>query len=175
MAFWPRPFPAVVYWHSPFPALPRLGCPLRWGGLGRQRASVVTPCTRAPPLAAPRVLFPFLEPASLCCVHRCGCLVAPSSAPPSTPWLGGWLGSGLPPFRLWEGSFRVLFAGGPYRVAYWPRPFPAAVHWHPPFPAHPSVGLSPSLVGSWSAAGFGGDPLHSRTHFGGASRSFTLF
>ena len=44
-----------------------------------------------------------------------------------------------------------------------------------PFSRPPPVGLSPALVGSWSAVGFGGDPLHSRTPFGGASRSFPLF
>ena len=43
---------------------------------------------------------------------------------------------------------------------------------HPPFPP-PWVGLTPSLVGTWSEAGIGGDSLHSRTRFGGASCSLT--
>ena len=49
---------------------------------------------RLPALAHPlwwrlAFFYNFLEPAPLCCVHRCGCLAAPFSAPPSTPWLGG--------------------------------------------------------------------------------------
>ena len=118
MLSWHPLFPHPLGWAVPFAGGVLVGGGLRW---------------RPPTLAhllwrRLAFFYPFLEPAPLCCVHRCGCLAAPSSAPPSTPWLGGWLGSGSPPFRLWEGSFRALFAGVPVRVAYWPRLFPAVVH-----------------------------------------------
>ena len=97
-------FPPSLGWAVPFAGGVLVSGGLRW---------------RPPALAHPlwrrlAFFYPFLEPAPLCCVHRCGCLAAPSSAPPSTPWLGGWLGSGL---RCGRGLFGPSSRGA---LSVWP-------------------------------------------------------
>ena len=165
----------IAFLAPPFPAPPRLGCPLRWWGLGRLWALVATPCTRAPPLVAPRVLLQFFRtraPLLRAQVWLFGC---PFLRSPKHP-LAGWLARlRAPSIPVVGGVFSGPLRGGPFPCGLLAPAFSRCCTLALPFSRPPSVGLSPSLVGSWSAAGFGGDPLHSRTHFGGASRSFTPF
>ena len=139
----------LAFLAPPFPAPPRLGCPLRWWGLGRRRASVATPCTRAPTLAAPRVLLPLFRtraPLLRAQVWLFGC---PFLRSPKHP-LAGWLARlRAPSIPVVGGVFSGPLRGGPFPCGLLapafsrsctsrPRPrffpeasFPSSLAWYP--------------------------------------------
>ena len=134
---------------TPFSRPHRLGCPLRWWGLGRRRASVATPCTRAPTLAAPRVLLPLFRtraPLLRAQVWLFGC---PFLRSPKHP-LAGWLARlRAPSIPVVVGVFSGPLRGGPCPCGLLapafsrsctsrPRPrffpeasFPSSLAWYP--------------------------------------------
>ena len=139
----------IAFLAPPFPAPPRLGCPLRWWGLGRLWALVATPCTRAPPLVAPRVLLQFFRtraPLLRAQVWLFGC---PFLRSPKHP-LAGWLARlRAPSIPVVVGDFSGPLRGGPCPCGLLapafsrsctsrPRPrffpeasFPSSLAWYP--------------------------------------------
>ena len=134
---------------TPFSRPPRLGCPLRWWGLGRRRASVATPCTRAPTLAAPRVLLPLFRtraPLLRAQVWLFGCPFLRSPKHPLAGWLArlrapsipvvvgdfsGPLRGGSCPCGLLAPAFSRSCTSRP-RPRFFPEAsFPSSLAWYP--------------------------------------------